>query len=1313
MIWSPLKWGGMVAVLAASIAVAVIFGYVFFGDVSSLEKTTIMARIQEETAIYYLDGQHRIGSIFEDYHRSYVSISEIPAHMQNAIIAAEDKNFYTHFGVDPTAIGHAIWEGVMAGFRFRRGGSTITQQTVKNIVGDWEATFARKFREMIRAIQLERLYSKQQILEFYLNQFHVAGNGNGISIAARYYFDKEVADLSLVEAAYIAGSVKSPSRYNPFIKRNKADYQRAIDAGFARKNYVLRRMLDHQWISGEEYRGARDRAVPFDKGSFVTSDVTLLTLIKKQLAHPEVLKALDLEHPNQLGTSGYKVYTTIDRDLQTSAQAVMRRNLAKLETILSGHEAEDPIQYKDLRRLSEGNFVFGRITQITGGSPEDYQIDLDFGLASGVIPPEALMRYGKLLDLSEGHPGGADHFVRKVIAELGVGDVVFVEIRSYDPVSHRAVAELYRYPQISGGMLALDRGEVRAVISGFHTLGFHRAVQARRQPGSVFKIPTLLAALQLRWNVLDPLHNRRQVFSYQGHHYYPRPDHRIRFSRPSLIWSGMMSENLSFIYLAFHLLDHLREFDFKAFLASMDLAPRPNEPPSRYHYRLSRAIGVQLDRAGIEKYQLQRVLGELEPDLIFRRNEDMLSALQTLWWGEGYEAQLQSLYRTDPDLYSSREVETRIALVRHNFLRYRRLRADYERDWGEMYVALQKLSPREVLVHSDYQEILQRFAIRSADDLDSSKNSQDDALVYSHIFAQELYNPEDDELYLEEYVEARKLRERRDRRALGLDFLEDEDDLNDELTTGGEDDDASASGSDLLQMEDLDPDERPIWPVTELQQWAHHKSGTLRPLGERDLAKIWLQRSQDRYLSENVLLDGRWPVHQLDYLERNIPEKVAQITARHDDDPYALKQYFHHHDFRVGLGLYYLARLCRLLGIESPVEPVLSMPLGTNEVSVAEVAKMFQTFASGKVYRFFDEGPANQLSYIQRIVDREGRTVYEPQVRELTVIPAKILYQLQLVLRKIVSHGTGRRAHGELYFDFSRSGSSSDDGGVAGGSVGGVGAVTAEKDKIRIPAYGKTGSTNDFFTSYFAGFVPYPHQAHQMLNLEHLYTLAAYVGYDIPRSMKKGRISIYGGTGALPLWTDFFKETIKVKDYSSYLDVYDIDILAKNEWSSEPDQRFWSPLMIDLPRGIVLGHRSERYVEDYKPTNFSLTGEMFQDEHRVLSRTIKGHIWAPEPVDMKNPLPRSFSPLTPKMYSQLLEESMSRHSSPESSQRTLAGAQDKKQAGDKQPRDGVTEGNNSAVSGAAAGVPGQDRRLDRPSEKKPPVLAPAPLVPVP
>ena len=274
---------GVIGISSVLGVASVVLYQVYFGDVSELKKSTILARINEETTIFTADEEHKIGSFFNDSHRSYVPFAKIPAHMIRAMVASEDKNFYQHAGVDPVAITTAAAEGIKNGLKFRRGGSTITQQTVKNILDRREHTFKRKFKEMIRAIQLERMYTKEQILEFYLNQFHVTANGKGIGIAAKYYFNKSVEDIGLVEAAFIAGSVKAPSKYNPFIKYTKKSRDKALLEAMRRKNYVLRRMYEQGWIDREELEKAWEETVPFNRGKFRTREVALVSLVRGQM----------------------------------------------------------------------------------------------------------------------------------------------------------------------------------------------------------------------------------------------------------------------------------------------------------------------------------------------------------------------------------------------------------------------------------------------------------------------------------------------------------------------------------------------------------------------------------------------------------------------------------------------------------------------------------------------------------------------------------------------------------------------------------------------------------------------------------------------------------------------------------------------------------------------------------------------------------------------------------------------------------------------------------------------------------------------
>ncbi|MEZ4743196.1 MAG: transglycosylase domain-containing protein [Bdellovibrionota bacterium] len=680
--------GGLSAALGMGTVVA---WQVFLGDDTALRKTTILAKIKEETTLYYLDEKTRIGSFFESNHRRYISIDEVPPHVNNAIIAAEDKNFYRHFGIDPVALIKAIGEGVVSGGRFRRGGSTITQQTVKNIMDDWEASFSRKFREMIKAIQLERLYTKRQVLEFYLNQFHVAGNGNGIGIAAKYYFNKDVQDLTLVEGAFIAGSVKGPGKYNPFIKYTKKTRERAKAFANERKNYVLDRMLELGWIAKEEHDDAIKTDVPFNQGEFRSAEVSLVDLVRSQLKKKEVLEALNIKSIRDLNVAGMRVYTTIDLDMQKAAQLAMRRNLSRLDTILKGFISEDKEEFKPLRKLKLNEFYYGKVEAIEGTKPENMSIKLSFGFPKGVIPTESLIRYAKLLDLPIGNPRGWKHYMEEMKKTIKVGDVLYVEVMDYDSETNDAVLEFRKRPDISGGLIAIDKGEVRAVVSGFDTLGFNRAMHAKRPPGSVFKSVVFFAAMQLGWTVLDQVNNSRQIFPFQGQFYYPRPDHASPYRKASILWSGTMSENLSSVALTYRLVEKLNFEQFKELMGFMGYLPKLGESSRDFHYRVSKATGVSIDNKGIEEFQLKNAVNDIAPDLVFSGTQKLLNYLERMWLGEGYTAELKNLNGFDRKKFSLREYRIRRNLVKNNFRRYKRLADDLSSNWKALEGFLKKM----------------------------------------------------------------------------------------------------------------------------------------------------------------------------------------------------------------------------------------------------------------------------------------------------------------------------------------------------------------------------------------------------------------------------------------------------------------------------------------------------------------------------------------------------------------------------------------------------------------------------------------------
>ncbi|MDE3269415.1 MAG: transglycosylase domain-containing protein [Pseudomonadota bacterium] len=1116
------RWTLLASVFVAAMCLGLALNVavqVFIGDTTELKKTTILAKMNEETSIYFADGENRIGSLFEGLHRMYVPIDQVPAHVINAIIASEDKKFYHHYGIDILAIGKAFIDGLY-NREFRRGGSTLTQQTVKNILGHWEKSFARKYREVIAALQLERMYNKQQIMEYYLNQFHVAANGNGIGIAAQYYFNKQVPELTLVEAAFIAGSVKGPSKYNPFIKYTKEARQRSRQHAYARKNYVLGRMYQQGLITTDEYELARQEQIPYRRGKFRSSKVSLVTTIKKELDRREVLDKLNISNVNQLNRAGLKVITTLDQDLQNRAQIAMRRNLSRLETILQGFQPEAAENFRPLRRLEVERFYYGKVIEIITTKDQE-AIKLDFGLATGTIPRASLVRYAKLLNLPIGHDKGYRHLMHEMLTTLKIGDVLFVEVSDYDAQQHLAVVELHKSPSINGGLIALDKGNVRAVISGFNPIGFNRALAAKRPPGSVFKSVVYYAALQLGWSILDQLDNERQIFPYQGEFYFPRPDHPSPYRDVSMLWAGIMSENIASVALAYNLVAKLSYQQFRDLMAFMNLLPEENEVPLKYHRRMARTIGVRLNTEGVRRFQLKKAVRDIAPDLVFSAQIEMRQKLKKIWWGDHYKDGIAALFSEENnEKLSVREKKRRINMLTNNLTRYNEMRDLLAKDWDKIDQLLTTGASKRKL-----NKVLQKFRVLP------SKGAKP-GLGY--------FQP----LYLEE----------------------------------------------LVTLET---------PVEELK---YYKKQVGRPLNYFDVRAIWQDASAGISL-EDVKLDGVLDLALLAKINKQVESNYQEVMKQ--SSPYDLYHYYQHRDFRIALGLNYLSSLTKRMGVESTVYPILSFPLGTNDVSAAEVAMMYQTFIDGNTYRYYEEGGENQLNFIKRIEDRFGNVLYEPKPTITRIASEESSHQMREILGSVVTHGTGRRARGELYLTLADE-------------------ESKKRKYIRLPAFGKTGTTNDFTTSYFAGFLPYPVKKHAPLDPSNSYVIAAYTGYDLNQRMQRGRIRVYGGVGALPVWTDFAKSILKTKNYIDYLDKLNLETLAKREWGLVYDKSL-DVVQVDLPRGLILRKARKGDATAYAMTNIARTGEEYHSEF-ALDGSVKALIRIPKWANNRTWEARAFNP---------------------------------------------------------------------------------------
>ena len=268
--------------------------------------------------IYDIHG-NEIANIHAAENRRPIGINEIPKNLQNAFIAVEDNRFYDHIGIDPRGIVRAIWANIR-GRTVTEGGSTITQQLAKNAYLTQDRTLKRKVQEVFLALQLERQYTKQEILELYMNQIYFGQGAYGVQAAARTYFGKDAKDLTLNECAMLAGIPKSPNYYSPVNN---------MDAATERKAVVLDQMVKYGYISDSEAAAAKKEPLHIAKNTNDggKSASYFVDYVLQQLA--------EKYGDDAIYKDGLKIYTTIDMDMQAAAETAMK-NLPTYFTDVNG-----------------------------------------------------------------------------------------------------------------------------------------------------------------------------------------------------------------------------------------------------------------------------------------------------------------------------------------------------------------------------------------------------------------------------------------------------------------------------------------------------------------------------------------------------------------------------------------------------------------------------------------------------------------------------------------------------------------------------------------------------------------------------------------------------------------------------------------------------------------------------------------------------------------------------------------------------------------------------------------------------------------
>jgi penicillin-binding protein 1A len=434
------------------------------------------------------------GSLLAEYARErrlYLPIQAIPKLVTNAFVAAEDKSFYEHGGLDFTGIARAVLSYAQNYGSNRRpqGASTITQQVAKNFLLSNELSMQRKVKEALLALRIERTYSKDKILELYLNEIYLGLGAYGVAAASLLYFDKSVNELTIAEAAYLAGLPKAPNNYHPFRQR-----ERAIE----RRNYVIERLVEDHYITPEE--GEKARKEPLN----VTPRPTGAHIFAAEYFAEEVRREVnDRYGEKKLYEGGLSIRTTLDPQLQVMARTALVDGLVRYDEAQGWRGPVTKIDVTgdwgpklvDVKALTD--IAPWRLAVVLETSDQTARIGLQperepGGAVSrertiGLLPLEGV-KWAKPASGSERFKG-----IQRIGQVLQVGDVVYVEPLNKDANTYR----LHQVPEVSGAIVAMDpwTGRVRAMVGGFSydQSQFNRATQAQRQPGSAFK-PIVYAA---------------------------------------------------------------------------------------------------------------------------------------------------------------------------------------------------------------------------------------------------------------------------------------------------------------------------------------------------------------------------------------------------------------------------------------------------------------------------------------------------------------------------------------------------------------------------------------------------------------------------------------------------------------------------------------------------------------------------------------------------------------------------------------------------------------------------------------------------
>ena len=412
--------------------------------------------------VYTADGS-LIGEFGEE-RRAVVRIADVPPVLKQAVLAAEDERFYQHQGVDYVGVIRAAYSNLVAGGK-RQGASTITMQLARNFFLSSEKTLTRKLYEALLAFKIESSLSKDQILEIYLNQIYLGQRAYGFAAASQIYFGKPLADVTVAEAAMLAGLPKAPSSFNPVVNPKRAKQ---------RQLYVLRRMHELGYINDAQFAAAQKDSL------VVRRDLDGFAVHAEYVAEM-VRQVLYERYPDDVYSRGFRVYTTLTKRDQEAAYQSLRRGVLEYDR---RHGYRGPEGYVDLPKGAPEE----PLEEVLQEFPDSEDLLAAVVLEAGPKEVKAYRRGGEIVTIAEGG-------LRFAAASLGektppnrrIRRGAVIRVQKEDKLGW----QILQLPDVEAAFVAIDpqTGAVRALVGGFDFSRnkYNHVTQAWRQPGSSFK----------------------------------------------------------------------------------------------------------------------------------------------------------------------------------------------------------------------------------------------------------------------------------------------------------------------------------------------------------------------------------------------------------------------------------------------------------------------------------------------------------------------------------------------------------------------------------------------------------------------------------------------------------------------------------------------------------------------------------------------------------------------------------------------------------------------------------------------------------